>query len=229
MQSRKQNLRFIIIGVLLLAGCITAYYNVTTPTGVGTGKLVIIDPGHGGDDPGKIGVNDVLEKDINLQIAKKLGAFLTGNGYTVIFTRTSDCMLGDSASGNKKTADLNARIEIMDTKQADFAISIHQNSYPDSSIHGAQCFYYTQSEEGKCLAEKLQSALIKIADPENTRQAKANDSYYILKNSSCPTVIVECGFLSNPEEAALLSTEDYQNKVALSIATGITAYLNSLH
>lgn len=227
MHTKKRNLLFIILGSILLAGGLAAYYQNLLPTGAGIGKIVVIDPGHGGADPGKIGINDSLEKDINLQISKKLGAYLRGNGYTVIFTRTTDCMLGDAGASNKKTADLNARIDIMEQQQVDFVISIHQNSYPDQQVHGAQCFYYHQSAEGKALAEYLQKALVKISDPENKRLAKANDNYYILKNSSCPVVIVECGFLSNPEEAELLTTDSYQNKIALSIATGIDSYLRS--
>ncbi len=228
LHTKKRNLLFIALGIILLAGSLAAYYRDLLPTGANTGKIIVIDAGHGGNDPGKIGLNDTLEKDINLQISKKLGAYLRGKGYTVIFTRTSDCMLGEAGAANKKTADMKERINIMNQEQADLVISIHQNSYPDQSIRGAQCFYYHLSEESMALAEYLQKALIKISDNNNRRQAKSNDNYYILKNTTCPAVIVECGFLSNPEEAELLTTDSYQKKIALSIATGIESYFNSL-
>ena len=107
-----------------------------------------------------------------------------------------------------------------------FTVSIHQNSYPEESVKGAQVFYYGQSKEGKKLAETLQQALIDQLDPKNHRQAKANESYFLLKKTPSPTVIVECGFLSNSEEAALLITEEYQKKVAEAVKIGI---LECLH
>lgn len=228
MYNKKRNLLFISLGFLILIGAIAAHNKNAQTTGAGTGKIVLIDPGHGGSDPGKIGVNDALEKDINLQIAKLLTGYLRANGYTVIMSRTTDCMLATPDSSNKKTADLNARITLMEQTNADFAISIHQNSYPDSSVHGAQCFYYQNSEEGSRLADRLQNALIKIADPDNHRVAKANDSYYIMKNSTCPVIIIECGFLSNYEEAELLCDENYQRKLAFAITSGVNDYLNSI-
>ena len=106
------------------------------------------------------------------------------------------------------------------------AVSIHQNSYQDAQIHGAQVFYYSHSEEGKRMAEVMQKALLK-ADEENTRQAKANDTYYLLKRTEVPTIIVECGFLSNPEEAAKLVTPKYQEKLAEAIAEGILACMEN--
>ena len=113
----------------------------------------------------------------------------------------------------------------MDSEQPDAVISIHQNSYTDSSAKGAQVFYYSESKEGKVLAEILQKSLIEHADPENHRMAKANTSYYILKNTAAPTVIVECGFLSNPEEETLLNTAQYQDKLVDALQKGICEYL----
>ncbi len=227
LNTKKRSLLFIMIGLLLLTGGIYAHQKSTRTTGAGTGKIVIIDPGHGGQDPGKIGVNDALEKDLNLAIAKQLAAYLYANGYTVIMTRTDDIMLNEPDASNKKTSDLNARIAIFEESHADFVISIHQNSYPDASICGAQCFYYQGSEEGKELALKIQNAIVKLTAPDNHRQAKSNDTYYIMKNSSCPVVIVECGFLSNYEEAALLADKNYQKKLAFAITTGVNEFVNS--
>ena len=125
----------------------------------------------------------------------------------------------------KDTSSSHERCSIIEEAQADVVISIHQNSFHDSSVSGAQVFYYGQSENGKRLADVLQEHLISEVDPQNTRVAKANESYYLLKKTPTPTVIVECGFLSNQAEADLLLTEDYQNKIAHAIYQGILSYL----
>lgn len=120
------------------------------------------------------------------------------------------------------------RIAMIDEASPDITVSIHQNSYTEEYVHGAQVFYYDGSPHGKELAEILQKQLVKRADPENKRQVKSNDSYYLLKKTSVPIVIVECGFLSNSSEAAKLCTEEYQKKIAWAIHMGIQQYLNTL-
>lgn len=187
---------------------------------------IVIDSGHGGIDPGKIAADGTLEKDINLSIALKLQKYLQASDIHVVMTRTSDTGLYDENASNKKVQDLKNRISLMEETNADLAISIHQNSYSDSAIHGAQVFYYTTSNSGKILAETLQDALVKGLDPSNKRKAKANDNYYLLKKTGCPIVIVECGFLSNPNEAALLNSESYQDQIAWVLHMGILQYIN---
>ena len=162
-------------------------------------KIIVLDSGHGGDDPGKIGVNQAKEKDVNLEIARKIKKRLEKKGWEVVMTREKDEMLGDPQAGNKKIHDMKARVEIINKTMPQAAVSIHQNSYQDEQIRGAQVFYYSHSEEGKRMAEQMQKALLTV-DETNTRQAKANDTYYLLKRTEVPTIIVECGFLSNPEE-----------------------------
>ena len=189
-------------------------------------KTVVIDSGHGGDDPGKIGVGNVLEKDINLEIAELLETRLKKEDVNVIMTRTEDVMLADDGSSSKTAEDLKKRCAMINESGADCAVSIHQNSYSDEAIKGAQVFYFEHSEEGKLLAETLQSSLIAGLDPTNHRQAKGNVTYYLLKKTEIPIVIVECGFLSNPEEAKLLGEEKYQEKVADAVCAGIMEYLN---
>ena len=185
-----------------------------------------LQPAHGGEDPGKIGVNQAKEKDVNLKIAKKTKERLEKKGWKVVMTREKDVMLGDPAAGNKKIHDMKARVERINKTMPQAAVSIHQNSYQDAQIHGAQVFYYSHSEEGKRMAEVMQKALLK-ADEENTRKAKANDTYYLLKRTEVPTIIVECGFLSNPEEAAKLVSPKYQEKLAEAIAEGILACMEN--
>lgn len=190
------------------------------------GKIcIVVDAGHGGDDPGKIGINDAKEKDINLKIAKYLKKLLEADGIEVIMTRTDENGLYSQGANNKKVEDMRKRCEIIEEAKPVFTVSIHQNSYPEEYVKGAQVFYYGESAEGKKLADTLQASLVEGLDPTNHRQAKANESYYLLKKTSTPTVIVECGFLSNSEEAALLVTKEYQQKVAEAVHNGITEYL----
>ena len=189
---------------------------------------VIIDAGHGGFDSGKVGVDGTLEKDINLSISKKVAAFLEAADVKVIMTRTEDTGLYDESSDNKKRQDMQRRAALMNETDADCIISIHQNSYPEESIHGAQVFYYTGSKEGQTLATLLQKTLVKDVDPQNHRTEKSNDSYYLLKNVSAPIVIVECGFLSNWEESKKLVDDTYQQKLAWAIHIGILQYLNGV-
>ncbi len=187
---------------------------------------IVVDAGHGGADPGKVGINDILEKDINLSIALRLAEKLKSSGISVVLTRESDVDLSNGAS-NFKSSDMRNRCALITETNPIFTISIHQNSYPSENVSGAQVFYFTGSDEGKALATTLQNSLITNIDPTNKRQPKANDSYYLLKKTPTPTVIVECGFLTNPTEAALLSSAEYQDKVVNAIFLGIVEYLES--
>ena len=217
------------MGILVLACAILLFTsgvkNVLPASGSVEKQVILIDAGHGGDDPGKIGINDALEKDINLQIALKLQKILEQNNIKVVMTRNTDAGLYSEGATNKKAEDMQKRCKIIENSNALFTVSIHQNSYTSPEIQGAQVFYYGQSENGKKLAEILQTALIEQVDPDNHRAAKANESYYLLKKTPTPTVIVECGFLSNPIEAELLLQDDYQDQLVNAIYTGIKTYL----
>ena len=188
---------------------------------------VVVDAGHGGKDPGKVGVDDVLEKDINLQIAGLLKKFLEMDDVTVVMTRETDAGLYDENSSNKKVQDMKRRIEIIEEAGPDLVVSIHQNSYQDSSVKGGQVFYYTTGEKSRQLAQIMQNQLREI-DPLNKREAKGNTNYYLLKKTTVPTIIVECGFLTNPEEARMLADPAYQERMAFEIHMGIMKYLNGL-
>lgn len=229
MQSNKGRiLGFFVLGIALLAGIFEtgrALYTWTRGVEEDERYTVVIDPGHGGVDPGKIGINDALEKDVNLAISMKLKEILEKNDCKVVLTRDSDSGLYQEGDSNKKMADLRARCEIIDASGADIIISIHQNSFTSESSKGAQVFYQVTSQEGKKLADILQSQLISSLDTENHRVAKANSDYYMLKNTKGTMVIVECGFLSNTQEAELLVQEGYQRRVAWAIALGALQYL----
>ena len=189
-------------------------------------KVVVVDAGHGGRDPGKVGVDGCLEKDLNLEIAKKVQAILEQQDIKVIMIRDTDKGLYEEQTSNKKVQDMKNRCALINETEPDCVVSIHQNSHHEEYVGRAQVFYYSSSAEGKALAEALQSELISYADPENHRQAKANDSYYLLKKTEAPIAIVECGFLSNWEEAAKLQDDGYQSRIAWAVSMGILMYLN---
>lgn len=183
---------------------------------------IVLDSGHGGSDPGKVGINGVVEKDINLIIAKKVEAKLKEKNISVFMTRTDEKGLA-----NSKVEDMKTRVSMINENKPILAVSIHQNSYEQEEIHGAQVFYYTHSQGGKQAAEYMQTSLLSV-DAENKRQAKANDTYYMLKRTEVPVIIVECGFLSNRKEAEKLNTDEYQEQIAEAICNGIETYLKSI-
>ncbi len=188
--------------------------------------VVVIDAGHGGNDPGKVGVDGSLEKDINLQIAERLKWYLEQSDVDVVMTRESDMGLYEEGDSRKKMADMRKRCEIIEESKADLVVSIHQNSYHEENVSGGQVFYYKSSEKGKKLAEILQKRFTYVLGDENRRLAKANGNYYLLLHVKCPIVIAECGFLSNRKEALLLQDEDYQDRMAWTLHMGILEYLN---
>lgn len=218
----------LLMAVLMIAAIyITFRYKILTLSVLPKeGRIVVVDPGHGGIDPGKIAINDALEKDINLKISFFLKEELEKAGFQVVLTRADDAGLYKETDNNKKLADMKARCKIIADSGADIVVSIHQNSFGTESVHGGQMFYYRHSTEGKRLAECLQSAFRQHVDETNDRVAKSNDNYYMLLHTPCPTVIAECGFLSNAAEAQLLCSEEYQKKIAVGICRGILEYFS---
>lgn len=235
MKERMEKIFSLALGALLVmsmlyvargAAVLVNGRNVeNTEDGAQSQICVVIDAGHGGDDPGKIGVNQLLEKDVNLSIALKVRQYLEAQGIRVVMTREDENGLYDSGVSNKKVQDMKRRVALIEETAPAITVSIHQNSYPEEYVHGAQVFYYENSRDGQLLAQLLQSQLVEKLDPENHRQIKANDSYYLLKKTNIPIVIVECGFLSNQTEAKLLGKEEYQDRVAWAIHMGILQYL----
>ncbi|WP_317855468.1 N-acetylmuramoyl-L-alanine amidase [Chakrabartyella piscis] len=183
------------------------------------GKIIVLDAGHGGFDPGKVGTLGEDEKHINLAIMTKTQQYLEQGGAIVYVTR-----LTDEALGSTKQEDMKERQRIANETEGDLLVSIHQNAFPSTSVKGAQVFYHGESTEGKQLAECVQEQLRLVVDADNTRQAKANSDYYVLRTTNIPAVIVECGFLSNPEEEQNLNNETYQSQVAWAIYKGIVEY-----
>lgn len=235
----KQSPYQLLMGVVLLgtvgflswqAGTLAAagVQYIQSENGFGEPKkaVVVVDPGHGGTDPGKVGINGQLEKDINLEIAKKLKTYLEASDVTVVLTRDKDMGLYSSGDAHKKMADMRKRCQLIEEAKPDLVISIHQNSYHEEAICGGQVFYYKTSVRGKKLAQILQERFDYVLGDANKRQAKANDNYYLLLHVKEPIVIAECGFLSNGEEAKKLETEEYQDRLAWTLHMGIMEYLN---
>ena len=213
--------------VMLVVVFYVSFFAISTKGTEEAGPVTIyIDAGHGGIDPGKVSSKGIQEKDINLAISALLKEKFEQNGYRVVMTREDDHGLYEDTDINKKASDMKKRCELVKDGKA-VMISIHQNSFSDSSVKGAQVFYYSHSNDGKKLAQNVQSAIKEKADPDNTRKVKANDSYYLLLHTACPTIIVECGFLSNEEEARMLMTEEYQQKICEAICDGTIKYIET--
>jgi N-acetylmuramoyl-L-alanine amidase len=234
---KKRYFSVVFLFLILLASILTTDQSINVMKNIFFSKkdpmkmeedqiTIVIDPGHGGRDPGKVGINNALEKDINLSIAFKLKSLLELNDIKVIMTREEDIGLYSESDSNKKNADLNARVDLIHKNEADLAISIHQNSFTQEDVKGAQVFYYSQSLQGKKLAEMIQAQLKKTIDDGNHRKAKSNNNYYMLTKTQCPLVIVECGYMSNQKEADLLMKDDYQEKMAWGIHLAILQFIN---
>ena len=230
----KQKVIEPVLGICLLAMVVMAVkYGSIHVTGSGDAYIketpvVVVDAGHGGTDPGKVGVDGSLEKDINLAVAERLKTYLEQDDVKVIMTRETDTGLYSETDSRKKMADMKKRCEIIEESGADLVVSIHQNSYHEESVSGGQVFYYRDSSKGKALAKILQDRFDYVLGDQNRRLPKANANYYLLLHVKCPIVIVECGFLSNAAEAEKLCTETYQDRVAWSIHKGILQYIAQL-
>ena len=191
--------------------------------------LLVIDAGHGGEDGGASSATGALESHINLAVAKRLELVLGLFGVPMLPLRESDISLHDPEAQTlrqKKVSDLNNRVKMIREQDNPILLSIHQNSYPDSRYSGAQVFY-APTQGSRELAQIIQESLRMTLDPTNTRQEKQiQDTIFLMNHISCPGVLVECGFLTNPREERLLRDHSYQTKLAMAMAGG---YLQSVH
>lgn len=197
----------------------------TEPSSSRTPMTVVIDAGHGGEDGGAVSANGIAEKDLNLQIAMLLCDLLKANGVDAVMTRTEDVLLYDRSVdyiGRKKSLDLAARRKIAEETAHCVFVSIHMNAYPLSEYKGLQVWYSPNDPASLSLAQSIQSTVHEILQPDNNRKVKrATSSIYLLHHLQCPAVLVECGFLSNPAEADLLASEQYQKQLALVLFAAI--------
>ena len=197
---------------------------VSTPV---SNKVVIIDAGHGTPDEGAESGNGVTEAQLNLQIALKLQNLLEQSGCTVLLTRSDENAIYDAESDTireKKVSDLNNRVKLGNESSADIFVSIHLNKIEQQQYDGWQTFFKKGSEESKNLATAIQNNLNEAMQKENNRTPAQLNTVYLMKHVEIPITIVECGFLSNPQEEQLLQTGEYQNKLAWGIYNGINDY-----
>ena len=223
---KKKTVLLIALAIITAVSiCLIAYPIAAAASAPKNGKTVVIDAGHGGVDGGVVGVNTkTKESDINLTIARALKAGLESGGYNVVMTRSNSDGLYGLSSKNKKQKDMATRRDIIRGANADLVISIHQNFYPRRGVRGAQVFYAPNSETGKTMADSMQS-IINLNLEACSRTAMQGD-YYVLQCSEVPSLLVECGFLSNPEDEKLLLDAAYQKKIAYTIYTGINTILS---
>lgn len=215
-----------ILGAMLLsrAGSAVAVFSSETSTA----PIVVIDAGHGGEDGGAISVTGARESMLNLEISQRLNDLLHFLGVHTQMIRTEDISVyteGDTIA-QKKVSDIHNRVKAVEQTPHALLVSIHQNQFSESQYRGAQVFYAQGSQE---LAELLQSDLAAQVDPRNHRQCKQAQGIYLLEHISCPAVLIECGFLSNPAEEALLRDASYQKKLASVIACTLASYLEETH
>ena len=226
-----KHLQRLRISVLIVLGFVALGLGMgqpeAAPVSAGTlsGLTVALDPGHGGYDGGaRARDSGIWEKELTLQIAKETKAVLEDMGAKVILTRSKDVCLSDEGSGKtRKRADLQKRLDIAKEARADVFVSIHLNEYRDRSESGPQAYYQRGADAGRLLAGALQQALVDELQPSKIREANAGD-YYVLRNTSLPAVLVECGFLSNPEEEKKLLEKDYHHRIAQAIASGLRTW-----
>ena len=196
-----------------------------------TRPVLVIDAGHGGEDGGTIGVNGIYEKDLNLKIALLLDEWLRAEGFETVLTRSEDVLLYDKSSdylGQKKVQDLATRRKIVEAHENAIFISIHMNAFPEAKYSGLQVYYSQNNTASQTLASEIQTLTHEILQPHNTRKIKAaGENIYLLDRLTCPAVLIECGFLSNPQECAKLSEEEYQKQLAFSIYLGVVNYFNT--
>lgn len=192
-------------------------------------KRIVIDPGHGGEDGGTVGINGVLEKDLNLSLSQVLGTILEFSGYEVIRTRTEDKLLYDKNEdylGKKKILDLKGRLEIAQKTDPDIFIGIHMNAFPEQKYSGLSVYYSKNAPESKTAAEMICADVKRTLQPNNNREIKAADSgIYILNRTTCPAVLIECGFLSNAEECEKLSTYEYRRELSIVFYSSLVSFL----
>lgn len=234
---KLKKLALIFVGtVLVLTFWVVSYKEIIPVTAIPLTEptyTIVIDAGHGEPDGGAISSGGIKEAQINLEIARKLEDALDEMGYSVIMTRKDENNIADKDKQDSikqiKISDLNNRVKIVNSSKADLCVSIHLNKFPSEKYYGWQTFYNKDSEYNKILAEEVQKGLSEKIDRKNERVALCIKDIKLTDKSEIPTTIVECGFLSNVEEAALLQTEEYQDKIVEGIILGINRYYEKIY
>lgn len=232
----KKKILMLLIGVFCFSTLLFTNMNkventVLTSTLPVSNRIIVLDAGHGKPDEGAEGNNGTTEEKANLSITLKLQKLLEESGATVILTRSDENGIYDQNSTTireMKVSDIKNRVEIGNNSSADILVSIHLNKGDNSSYTGFQTFYKKDDERGKRLAVDIQGSLKDTIKTENKREAHEISGIYLVDNVEIPTTIVECGFLSNPQEEEKLLTDDYQNQLVWGIYIGIMNYFNEV-
>lgn len=192
--------------------------------------VIVLDPGHGGLDSGAVGKNGVLEKDVNLSVVKHLQKLLELSGFRTVLTRSEDISIYDAGVEgirNQKLSDMDNRLEIIQSYPDSIFLCIHQNNYTDPQYFGGQMFYNNNNPDNRTLAQIMQNRFAQL-QPGNDREIKlTGDELFLLKSNKNPSLMIECGFLSNPEEEAKLGTEEYRQQLAFTIYGGVLEYMDA--
>ncbi len=231
--NRYRTLFIIVFFIILIIAMLIYTAEKNESFSVNSGNIksfrtVIVDAGHGGADGGTTGIDGSVEKEINLQIAQKLKTMLNLYGFNVVMTRESDDSIHDSSASSlrqKKISDIHNRLKIINSNTDALFISIHQNHFENSSVHGTQVFYSKNNVLSQKLAQCVQDSVVKNTQSDNSKQIKKSGTeIYLLYHSHNPSIMIECGFMSNSDDVKLLHDDAYQKKLVLSIADGIINY-----
>ena len=215
----------LILTFLTFVLCFSAINNNPVGSAYASKIKVVLDAGHGGIDGGVVGVRTgVKESELNLKVVKKLEQYLLDAGFIVVLTRNSEAGLYGVANSSLKRKDMEKRKNVINKAEPNLVVSVHMNQYSLSTRRGAQVFYNSSSDSSKLLAESVQESFNNMSEAVRNCSALSGD-YYIIKCSNYPSIIAECGFLSNPEDEALLITDEYQENLAYAIFKGISSYL----
>lgn len=225
---------YLIIAVVCVVSAIISAYKSDTVYEENDSKknspLIILDAGHGGEDGGAVAKDGTEEQYLNLDITLKLNEELKKLGYQTLLTRADDNSIHDADANTvraRKVSDIHNRMKIIEAHPDCIFVSIHQNFFTESKYNGAQVFYSPNNSDSSRLARCIQQSIVSAIQPENTRQIKeSGSSIYLLYHSTVPSVLVECGFLSNPEETEKLKDENYRAQMANAVCAGIINYLN---
>ena len=194
-------------------------------------KIIILDAGHGGEDPGAVVNGEIYEKDLNLQITLEIGKALEEKGFVVVYTRTDDRLLykeEENIKGIRKISDLKNRCKIAERYPDSIFVSIHMNSFGNSKYSGLQTYYSKSNEKSKLLADSVQNKVISDLQKNNNRTTKPGNNMYLLENIGNPAILIECGFMTNKEELKKLSEKEYQKQLSFSIVYGIIEYMDKI-
>ncbi len=234
MKLNKKSLRLTLsmIGCFVLLAVCARITERALPVSVPAAEkpVVVLDAGHGGLDSGAVGTNGTLEKDVNLSIVKALRDMLEMSGFQVVLTRDEDISIYDAGVEgirNQKLSDMDNRLEIIQSYPDSIFLCVHQNKYTDPKYFGGQMFYNNNNPNNRTLAQIMQNRFV-ILQPGNEREIKlSGNELFLLKSNPNPSLMIECGFLSNPDEEAKLATWEYQQKVAFTIYSGLMEYIDA--